>query len=341
MFNKVDSVIMINYHNYWKNPFVNKYLENNISDKFEGMLILKEKEIIWLSHPFNYQQIKKDFAKISKINGKKLTIINANSKKIIDENLIKFTGKKIGFHFRYTTVSQLKNLKKLLKGKKFIDVSIDLEKEREIKTENEIKNISIAVKKTQKIIDEIKDKKLCEKQSEKEIEEYVKKRFNQEKMETAFCIIALGKNTTNIHHVNCENKISSGPVLIDIGGKYKGYCSDLSESFWIGKKDEKYTAWKKRHYLIHQKIKEIETKLKNGTSVKELWNLVKDLEMNHCVGHGIGIEEHDAPSGIGPKSDFLLKENMVLAIEIGLYKDFGIRIENDYLITKKGFKKLN
>jgi Xaa-Pro aminopeptidase len=58
------------------------------------------------------------------------------------------------------------------------------------------------------------------------------------------------------------------------------------------------------------------------------------------LGHSIGLEEHDSLV-ISEQSDWILKEGMVLAIEPATYlKNFGIRVEKNYLITKNGFKKL-
>jgi len=64
---------------------------------------------------------------------------------------------------------------------------------------------------------------------------------------------------------------------------------------------------------------------------------VKDFKMPHALGHGIGLLDHDFPGGIGGKSDWKFKENMVLAIEPAIYvKNWGgIRLE-DNLVVKKG-----
>ena len=89
-------------------------------------------------------------------------------------------------------------------------------------------------------------------------------------------------------------------------------------------------------------IKNIESILAPGLNTQQLCKTTKPLgELKHALGHGIGLEVHDFPSGIGCKSKFKLREGMVLAIEPALYiKNFGIRIENDYEITKKGFRRL-
>ena len=53
----------------------------------------------------------------------------------------------------------------------------------------------------------------------------------------------------------------------------------------------------------------------------------------HSLGHGVGLAVHEAPN-LSPKSDFILKENMVVTVEPGIYLpgEFGVRIE-DLLIV--------
>ncbi|MDD3083880.1 MAG: M24 family metallopeptidase [Candidatus ainarchaeum sp.] len=319
-------IIIFNFKEYWRNPFVNKFIDG---EKYEGIMVFEnDKKVIWFSHPFNFEQVKKEY-------GKKIIIkeLNKDSLKMLKKRKI------IGYDSRYTTVSQLKSIKKILKKNKIIDISKDIEKKREIKTKEEIKKISIAVKNTKKIILKSK-KKLKKGVSEKQIEEFVKKEFKKNKMIHAFIIIAFGKNTKNLHHVSTKTKLMDGPVLFDIGGKYKGYCSDISESFWFGKKEKKYFEYEKELVLIKKCLKKIEKKLREGIKAKELFTEVKKLKLPHSLGHGIGLEEHDYPIGIGNKSNWKLKKGMVLAIEPGKYNKFGIRIEKNYLIKKDGFKEL-
>ncbi len=61
----------------------------------------------------------------------------------------------------------------------------------------------------------------------------------------------------------------------------------------------------------------------------------------HGTGHGVGLDIHEYPS-VSQKSKDILKQNMVITIEPGVYFNgkFGIRIEDTVLVTKNGYKIL-
>jgi len=338
LWEKVDSVLLLNYQHYWKNPFVNKFLQTRGSDapgeEFEGMLLLRKgKKTIWISHPFNYRQAKKE---LLGVQTKKYS-----SRKELQKILKTCSGKKVGYDSRFTSMASFKRIKKVLKGKKLLDVSLELEGLREIKEKSEVEKISRAVKETEKVLWGV-IKGIHAGASEKNILKQITSAFEKNGFDTAFCIVAFGENTSHIHHVSGETKLAKEmPVLIDCGAKYKGYVADISRSFWFGKNEPlQYTKAKQKVLACLAKI---EAELKDGANVHSLWKQTKVLgaKLPHALGHGIGIEEHDFPSGIGEKCRWALKAEMVLAIEPAIYKKkFGVRIENDYLITKKGFRKL-
>ena len=335
LFKKSSTIIITNYNFYWNNPLVNKYLGTNAMNHYEGSLILRKSgKPVWISHPFNYTQAKKEF-------GGKIIVEKYQKNGDFEKIVKKYCGKTIGFDAKFTSVSGLKNLKRLLKGKKLVDVSKELIESREIKTREEIVKLSKAINKTKKTIELVK-KKLKKGISEKEVENLFKNEFEKDGYDTAFCIVAFGKNTINLHHNSSNKKLTSGPVLIDVGAKYKGYVADISESMWFGKtKSKKRSDYERELKFVKDKLEIIQNQMIPGVKVSKLFSLCKGLAMPHALGHGIGLEEHDYPGAIGEKSNWKLKSGMVLAIEPGTYnKKFGIRIEQDYLITKTGAEKL-
>ncbi len=85
-----------------------------------------------------------------------------------------------------------------------------------------------------------------------------------------------------------------------------------------------------------------------GVNAKEVDSTVrsffesKGLGKNflHSTGHGIGLETHESP-GLTPSSKDVLKEGMVFTIEPGLYfRRFGCRIEDDFIVTRSGCRRL-
>jgi Xaa-Pro aminopeptidase len=334
MFDKVDSIIIPNYHNYWVNPLINKYLPGHMN-KSEGTLILRKKgKSVFISHPFYFKEIKKLF-------GKKLIVKNYSDGITYEKLLQEYCGKKIGFNGKYNSVNMLKCMKGFFKGKKvkWYDVSSELDASREIKTTDEIKNISKACKETKTVLKKVISK-LKTGMTELDVESMFNNEFKKDGFDTAFCIVAFGKNSLSLHHSPGKTKLKEGPILFDVGAKYKGYCADVSESIWFGKKNTKL----KEDYLrelnfVKNKLEIVKNQLKPGVKASKLWDVCK-MNMPHALGHGLGLEEHDMPGAIGAKTKWKLKEGMILAIEPGQYTKFGIRVERDYLITKTGAKEL-
>ena len=88
--------------------------------------------------------------------------------------------------------------------------------------------------------------------------------------------------------------------------------------------------------------------LYDGANVKIVAKMVEnDFEFNHfdlvhALGHGVGLDIHEEPVISSRKGDFILRENMTITDEPGIYipGKFGVRIEDTVLITKQGAKRL-
>jgi len=192
-----------------------------------------------------------------------------------------------------------------------------------------------------KILFEIKQK--LEKKdflTEKDIAEFINKETKRFNCKPAFePIVSTGKNTSEIHHKPSNKKIGKGFLMFDFGVKYKGYCSDITRMFYIGKPSKKeillYTL-----VLLAQ-----ETALmyaQPGVYAADVDLIARNIllkhfqNFRHSVGHGVGKKIHMAPS-LRPRGRAILKENDVVTIEPGLYFSdrFGVRIEDTIVVKKK------
>ena len=162
-------------------------------------------------------------------------------------------------------------------------------------------------------------------------------------------ILAFGENTANPHHHNSDRKLKQNePVLVDFGCRYKGYCSDITRSWWYGKKVSK--EWQKLFDLMKDTHDYCATLAKDNIKATTLDNAARDFmdkvgsyskAFIHSLGHGLGLKIHQKPY-LSPKSQDLLKNNSVFTIEPGVYYDgkFGIRYEDTFVLTPKGAKIL-
>lgn len=156
-------------------------------------------------------------------------------------------------------------------------------------------------------------------------------------------IVAFGENSAKPHSVPSNRRLKNNEVvLIDLGATYKGISCDFTRTIFFGQKvGNEFTKLK---VLIEKINKNLLEKIKPNIKVKDLdlfvrenlkeYNLEKSF--NHALGHGVGLDIHQSPR-ISKYSNEILKENIIIAIEPGIYfpDKFGIRIENDYLVTSE------
>ena len=163
-------------------------------------------------------------------------------------------------------------------------------------------------------------------------------------------IVAFNENGAVPHHATSSKKLKPNTlVLVDAGVKYKGYASDLTRVFAFGiihpllKQIEKYCGSvlkAKQTALLSYKpgiiIKEADLAARNSLALDGL-----DKYFTHSLGHGMGLDVHEIPS-VNPKEGLKFEKGMVLSCKPGVYFEgkYGIRIEDDYLITDKGAEKL-
>ena len=209
------------------------------------------------------------------------------------------------------------------------------------KTEEEIASIKTACEITDKCFDFIKNyikPGLTEKQIAKKIQDFYRDHSEGESFET---IVASGENSSKPHAVPTDRKIKERDIItIDMGCKVNGYCSDMTRTIFVG---EPTYEQKKVYNLVLSNQKRVLNDIREGANIKQLTKSVEsDFQLNnqtliHALGHGVGLEIHEDPA-INLKNDSNLKENMIITDEPGIYiaGNFGVRIEDTILVTKKG-----
>ena len=137
------------------------------------------------------------------------------------------------------------------------------------------------------------------------------------------------------HHRPDDTIIQSGdPIVIDMGAMYKGYCSDLTRTIFIGQPDDHF---KKIYSIVLEAQTTAESSIRHGLTAGDADKIARDIISNsgygenfgHSLGHGVGLEVHESPV-LGPKSKDILQEGMFFTIEPGIYISGwgGVRIED-------------
>lgn len=248
-------------------------------------------------------------------------------------------AKTIGVNFKIFTLNEERLIKKYLKNMKLTDISREIIELRIQKTDEEIKKI----KKACKITDDIFSKiiKNFNFKSEKEIEEFIEKETRKKGCRSAFSPdIAAGVNSSMPHYKDNDKKLQKGFLIIDFGVNYKGYNSDMTRTIYIGTPEK---CEEKEYYKVLKAQTDAIKQLKAFSDFRKIDKKARKVlgkPFIHSIGHGLGIDIHEKLSA--DKKKIILKENSVLTIEPGVYypKKFGIRIEDDILVTKKGYEIL-
>ena len=315
------------------NPINIKYLTNIDA---EGTLILTRKENIYITDGRYIEQVHSILTLYDEI----IVYDMHDVSKEDYENFFMFC-ENVGFEENYVTYAGYKELIRKYKINNLVETEHIIEKQRMIKDIDEINNLQKACEITDNcfkyIISYIKPG-MTEKQIADEIEEYYKQRTDGLAFDT---IVASGENSAKPHAVPSNRKIQEKDIItIDMGCKVNGYCSDMTRTIFVGDMTDEM---KKIYDLVLKNQVQTLEQMKDGVSTRMLTKMVQndfrfyDYDLIHSLGHGVGMEIHEAPY-IGISSDTNLKENMIVTDEPGIYipGKFGIRIEDTVQITKFG-----
>jgi Xaa-Pro aminopeptidase len=161
-------------------------------------------------------------------------------------------------------------------------------------------------------------------------------------------IVAAGENGALPHAEAGDREIGRGElVVIDMGAIVDGYCSDCTRTFATGELDAQARE-------VYELVLEAQSAglaaVRAGVGGKEVDAVARDMvaaaghgdEFGHGLGHGVGIEVHEAPR-LGKTSDDELVVGDVVTVEPGVYVPgrFGVRIEDLVSVEDDGCRNLS
>ncbi len=258
--------------------------------------------------------------------------------------------KKVGFESQDMTVSAYNSLIDAIKGDSSLgDVSMIpapglAENQRIVKDKEELHMLQLAIDAADQAMDQVCPT-IVPGMTEREVAwrmEVAMRDFGADAI-SFDTIVAAGPNGAMAHHQPSDYIIKqSDPIVIDMGAKIGGYCSDLSRSIAVGEPDETFN--KIYDIVLGAQLTAMNT-VRIGMTGEETDNLSRDViaeagygdNFGHSLGHGVGLVIHENPR-VGPRSPDVLELNTVFTIEPGIYLSGwgGIRIEDIVILGENG-----
>jgi Xaa-Pro aminopeptidase len=145
-----------------------------------------------------------------------------------------------------------------------------------------------------------------------------------------------------------DREIGSGEMLIfDMGAKLDGYCSDCTRTFAVGNPSGEAAE-------VYELVRDAQEKslaaVAAGKTGVEVDGVAREIisaanhgdHFGHGLGHGVGLEVHEAPR-LSQRSEDVLESGEVVTVEPGVYvpAKLGVRIEDLVIVTDDGHENLS
>ena len=161
-------------------------------------------------------------------------------------------------------------------------------------------------------------------------------------------IVAAGENSALPHHSSSEREVGAGELLlIDMGAIVDGYCSDCTRTVATGEIDDEA---REVYELVRSAQATALEAIRAGMQARDADSAARDPiaaaghgeHFGHGLGHGVGLEVHEAPR-LSQRSDQTLEVGDVVTVEPGIYLPgrFGVRIEDLVTVTEDGCRNLS
>jgi Xaa-Pro dipeptidase len=219
-----------------------------------------------------------------------------------------------------------------------IDSRTYVDKQRMIKTPDEIARISKATEIAQKSFLQLDI--LNNEGSEKEVAfDLVRLMIENGADKESFDTIVTSGANSSLPHAIPQAKSLDQPILIDWGAVFEGYCSDNTRTMV-------YTEFQQEIWDIVEEAHDKAIKaIRPGMKCCEVDKVARDIiadygygdKFIHSTGHSLGLDIHETP-GFSLRDETTVEEGMVITVEPGIYLEgeFGVRLEDTIAVSKRG-----
>ncbi len=223
-----------------------------------------------------------------------------------------------------------------------------MEELRAVKDEGEVERIAAAAELTDEVYRWAIDRGLAGR-TEREVARACEARIRELGAEPSFPpIVAAGPNGALPHAEPGPREIGAGELVVfDMGAELDGYCSDCTRTFATG---DPGTEASEIYELVRQAQAAALEALRPGLSGREADAVARELieaaghgeRFGHGLGHGVGIEVHEAPR-LAASSEDQVRAGNVVTVEPGVYLPgkLGVRIEDLVVVGEDGIRNLS
>lgn len=254
----------------------------------------------------------------------------------------------VGFSSEHISLKYFRQLKASLKGVRLKSIASPVEALRTVKTKRELRYIQKAAKLTDKAFLHVLP---MVRPGVSEIDlalelEFFMRHSGADKVGFDI-IVASGWRSAMPHAQTSARKLKKGDLVIfDLGAVCSGYHSDMTRTVVLGKASLKQ---KKIYSIVSQAQRMVLERIRPGQKAGEVDFLARkvikeagyDGRFGHNLGHGVGLEIHEAPI-LSQGSKQQLQPGMVVTIEPGIYlpRFGGVRVEDLIVLSPQGAKVL-
>ncbi|WP_428897941.1 Xaa-Pro aminopeptidase [Parelusimicrobium proximum] len=301
----------------------------------ESVMLISSKGVFFIGREMYINEIKTEFPFITPSTA-------PNYVKAAVKLIKKLKLKKIGFDGTKASYTEGKELAKVCK-----DVPGIINAMRMVKTEDEIEKMKATCKVAYEAFDKLKPRiktGMTEVEVAAELEKLMR---TAGAFGTSFdTIVAFGEGSAEPHHKTGLRKLKNEEAItIDFGCIVNGYCSDITRSWWHGKKPS--AEYTKIWNLVDKARSTAIKTAKPGMKAKDIDAIARNIiakegygeYFTHGTGHSLGLEIHEAPN-LNTLNETKVVKNMFETVEPGIYLHgkFGVRLEDTCLMTAKGFE---